>query len=48
VGNDPIRYPIAVVKDSGNAQAAKEFVNLVRSPDGIRILEKHGFLAPSR
>ena len=42
----PILYPIAVVKDSTNAQAAKEFVDLVRSPDGIQILEKYGFLAP--
>jgi molybdate transport system substrate-binding protein len=41
----PILYPIAVVKDSTNAQAAKEFVDLVRSTDGIQILEKHGFLA---
>jgi molybdate transport system substrate-binding protein len=45
---DPIRYPIAVVKDSVNAQAAREFVDLVRSPDGIRIMEKYGFLAPNR
>jgi molybdate transport system substrate-binding protein len=41
----PVLYPIAVVKDSTNAQAAKEFVNLVRGIEGIRILEKHGFLA---
>ena len=44
---DPIRYPIAVVRDSVNAPAAKEFVKLVRGPDGTRILEKYGFLAPS-
>jgi molybdate transport system substrate-binding protein len=41
----PILYPIAVVKDSANAQAAKEFVDLVRSPDGTQILGKYGFLA---
>jgi molybdate transport system substrate-binding protein len=41
----PILYPIAVVKDSANAQAAKEFVDVVRSPDGTQILEKYGFLA---
>lgn len=41
----PIVYPIAVVKDSGSAQAARDFVNLVRSPDGVRILAKYGFLA---
>jgi molybdate transport system substrate-binding protein len=42
----PVLYPIAVVKDTGNAQAAKVFLNLVRSPDGVRILAKYGFLAP--
>jgi molybdate transport system substrate-binding protein len=41
----PILYPIAVVKDSTNAQAAKEFLDLVRSPGGIQILGKYGFLA---
>ena len=40
----PILYPIAVVKDSANAQAAKEFVDLARSADGIQILERYGFL----
>jgi len=42
---DPIQYPIALVKDSVNSRAARQFVDLVRSPEGIRILEKHGFLA---
>lgn len=42
----PILYPIAVVKDSSGAEAARGFVNLVRSPDGVRILAKYGFLAP--
>ena len=42
----PVLYPIAVVKGSGSAQAAKGFVNLVQSPDGVRILTKYGFLAP--
>jgi molybdate transport system substrate-binding protein len=46
--DDPIRYPIAVVKDSVNAQAAKQFVDLVRSPEGVRILAKYGFLQPRR
>ena len=41
----PILYPIAVMKDSTNTQAAKEFVDLVRSTDGIQVLEKYGFLA---
>jgi molybdate transport system substrate-binding protein len=42
----PVLYPIAVVKESSGGQAAKGFVNLVRSPDGVRILAKYGFLAP--
>jgi len=42
----PVLYPMAVVKDSGSAQAARDFVNLVRSPEGVRILAKYGFLAP--
>jgi molybdate transport system substrate-binding protein len=41
----PILYPIAVVKDSTNPQAARAFVDFVRSPDGIQILGKYGFLA---
>jgi molybdate transport system substrate-binding protein len=45
-GYGPILYPIAVVKESSGAQAARGFVNLVRSPDGVRILAKYGFLAP--
>jgi molybdate transport system substrate-binding protein len=43
--DDPIQYPIAVVRDSANAQAARQFVDLVRRPEGTRILEKYGFLA---
>jgi molybdate transport system substrate-binding protein len=43
-----IRYSIAVVKDSVNAQAAEEFVDLVQSPEGIRVLEKYDFLAPNK
>jgi len=42
----PILYPVAVVKDSASAQAARGFVDLVRSADGVRILTKYGFLAP--
>jgi molybdate transport system substrate-binding protein len=39
----PILYPLAVIQDSGNADAAKGFVDLVLSAEGTRILEKHGF-----
>jgi molybdate transport system substrate-binding protein len=40
----PILYPLAVVKDSANTNAAKGFVDLVVSPEGVQILKKHGFL----
>jgi molybdate transport system substrate-binding protein len=43
--HDPILYPIAVVKDSKQQDAAKKFVDLVLSPEGQAILVKHGFLA---
>ena len=39
----PILYPVAVVQDSANAQAAKEFVDLVLSSEGIQVLKKYGF-----
>ena len=39
----PILYPLAVIRDSANANAAKAFVDLVSSPEGIQILKKHGF-----
>ncbi|MGH9454757.1 MAG: molybdate ABC transporter substrate-binding protein [Terriglobia bacterium] len=44
-GYGPILYPIAVVKGSSHAQAARGFVNLVLSSDGMNILRKYGFLA---
>ncbi len=40
----PILYPLAVIQGSASAQAAKGFVDLVLSPEGIAILKKHGFL----
>jgi len=42
---DPILYPLAVTRDSGNAKAAKEFVDLVLGPEGIQVLKKYGFQA---
>ena len=40
----PILYPLAVIQGSANANAAKGFVDLVVSPEGVQILKKHGFL----
>ena len=39
----PILYPLAVIRDSANVRAARGFVDLVLSPEGTRILKKHGF-----
>ena len=37
-------YPIAVVKSTRNAEAGRRFVELVRSDEGQRVLERHGLL----
>ena len=41
--HSPILYPIAVIKDSKNAQTAKDFVDFVLSAEGRQILQKYGF-----
>lgn len=38
-------YPIAVLKSAPNAEAARLFVELVRSGEGQRVLRQHGLLA---
>jgi molybdate transport system substrate-binding protein len=42
--HDPIRYPVAVVRDSRQADAARQFVQFLLSPEGQAVLTKHGFL----
>jgi len=42
----PVRYPIAVVKDSRNAKLAQAFVAFVGGEDGRKTLARHGFRAP--
>ncbi|MFJ8106531.1 molybdate ABC transporter substrate-binding protein [Streptomyces sp. NPDC096132] len=39
-------YPIALLKDAQNAEAAKAFIALVRSADGQKVLTEAGFLQP--
>ncbi|MEU2378868.1 molybdate ABC transporter substrate-binding protein [Streptomyces misionensis] len=39
-------YPIALLKNSGNAGAAKAFIALVRSAEGQKVLGAAGFLKP--
>ena len=43
--HDPILYPIAVVKESKQQEAAKKFIDLVVSSEGQGILAKHGFVS---
>jgi molybdate transport system substrate-binding protein len=43
--HDPIRYPIALVRDSQQKDVARKFIDLVLSTEGQAILVKHGFLA---
>ena len=39
-------YPITVLKESTDPEAAKKFVELVTSPDGQKVLAAAGFAAP--
>lgn len=39
----PILYPVAVIKDSKQKEAAQEFVNLITGAEGQGILRKYGF-----
>ncbi|MDN3021390.1 molybdate ABC transporter substrate-binding protein [Streptomyces sp. S.PB5] len=39
-------YPITLLKDSENTEAAKAFIALVRSADGQKVLTEAGFLKP--
>ncbi len=43
----PIVYPIAVLKNSKNPQAAKEFVQFLESDSGKSIFKKYGFIVPN-
>ncbi|HWK82556.1 MAG TPA: molybdate ABC transporter substrate-binding protein [Caldimonas sp.] len=42
----PVRYPIAVLSASGNADAAARFVAYVVSPPAQAVLARHGFAKP--
>jgi len=41
--HDPILYPIAIVKESQQREAAQKFIDLVLSSEGQSILAKYGF-----
>jgi molybdate transport system substrate-binding protein len=42
----PIRYPVAVLRDSGNAGTARDFVAFLASPPAKDILRKYRFIVP--
>ncbi|MCY7322123.1 MAG: molybdate ABC transporter substrate-binding protein [Phormidesmis sp. CAN_BIN36] len=44
--HSPIVYPIAVLKNSKNPQAAKEFVQFLESDRGKSVFKKYGFVVP--
>lgn len=41
--HDPIVYPMAVVRDSKNAEAGRAFAAFLRSPEAAAIFIQHGF-----
>ena len=45
--HEEIIYPIAVIKDSKNSDAAKKFIELTLSKTGKDILAKYGFTLPN-
>lgn len=46
--HDPILYPIAVIKNSKQKQAAREFVELLVGAEGQAVLRKYGFESAAR
>lgn len=46
--HDPIRYPVAVLKASKNAAAARAFVEFLEGPHALEIFEKYGFNDPKK
>jgi molybdate transport system substrate-binding protein len=44
----PIRYPLAVVRESARKEAAQQFIDLVLGAEGQAVLKKYGFAAPEK
>lgn len=42
----PIRYPVAALAGSPNAEAARRFIDYMLSPPAQAVLARHGFLKP--
>jgi molybdate transport system substrate-binding protein len=45
-GHAPIRYPVAVVKDSVNTKQAQAFVDFLQTAEAQTLLRQHGFQTP--
>jgi molybdate transport system substrate-binding protein len=41
--HDPIVYPAAVLKNSKNAAAAREFLDFLEGPEASAVFENYGF-----
>jgi molybdate transport system substrate-binding protein len=41
--HEPILYPIAMIKNNQNQEAARKFIELVLSPEGQRVLQENRF-----
>lgn len=39
----PIVYPVGIIKDSKNYEAAKEFYSYLQSDDALKVFQKYGF-----
>jgi molybdate transport system substrate-binding protein len=46
--HEPIVYPAAVIKNAGNAAAAKRFLDHLATDDARRVLEARGFTVPKK
>ena len=42
--HDPIVYPMALIKDSENQEAAEAFAEYLKTDEAMAIFEKHGFI----
>ena len=45
-GHTPVRYPVAVVSDSRNKAAAREFTAFLFTPEALTTLARYGFAKP--
>lgn len=41
----PIIYPVGIIKNSENYEAAKEFYEYLQSEDALKVFEEYGFIA---